>query len=128
MSITAVSILGIALFILALSPSHILGALPDPANHEPVIISQPITTVAAGQPYSYDVNAVDPDNDTLTLNLITAPADLTINSASGAISWNPAGTDLGKHAVRLRVEDGRSKRVTQTIDSQLRERKGIKGD
>ena len=34
-------------------------------NHDPIIISNPITTAVFGEPYQYDVEAIDPDGDSL---------------------------------------------------------------
>jgi len=39
---------------------------PGPVNQPPTITSTPITTAIVGQAYSYDVDATDPDGDTLT--------------------------------------------------------------
>ncbi len=56
-------------------------------NRPPKIVTPPVTTAYSGQPYSYDVDAIDPDNDPLTYSLTTAPAGMTINPSSGLISW-----------------------------------------
>ena len=61
----------------------------EPGNHPPVIISQPVTTAVAGQTYTYPVKAVDPDDDPLTYVLDAAPAGMTIDPATGLISWPP---------------------------------------
>ncbi len=43
-------------------------------NQPPVIISAPVTTATAGQPYGYDVEATDPDaGDVLTYSLTAQP-------------------------------------------------------
>jgi len=55
-------------------------------NRPPVITSTPITTATVGQPYSYAVQATDPDpGDTLTFSLTTAPTGMTINATTGLI-------------------------------------------
>jgi RHS repeat-associated protein len=76
-------------------------------NHAPVIKSQPRLEVISGKTYKYDVKAIDLDNDTLTYKLLSAPTGLTINEASGQISWNTANQDLGNYAVIVEVKDGR---------------------
>ena len=45
----------------------------------------------AAAPYSYDVQAIDPDNDLLTYSLVNNPAGMTINPSTGLISWVPPG-------------------------------------
>jgi uncharacterized protein YjdB len=56
--------------------------------------------------YTYNVNGTDPDGDTLIYSLTTNPADLTINSTTGVISWTPASTQIGDHNVTVKVSDG----------------------
>jgi len=59
-------------------------------NHPPVINSAAPVTATVGQPYSYGVQATDPDaGDTLTFSLFTAPGGMTINAQTGLINWTP---------------------------------------
>ena len=76
----------------------------------PVITSVPVTTATADILYSYDVNAIDPDvGDTLTYSLITMPADMTIDPATGLIMWQPAGDRGGTNeVVVVKVTDSSS--------------------
>ena len=77
---------------------------PTPVNHAPSITSEPVTTVTVDELYTYDVNATDPDGDTLTYSLTTSPTGMTIDSATGVISWTP--TSEGDYAVVVMVSDG----------------------
>src|SRR5205085_7363071 len=63
---------------------------PEAANHAPMIISTPPTsfTFAAGT-YTYAVHALDAENDSLTYSLTSAPAGMTIDPATGLITWTP---------------------------------------
>ncbi len=54
----------------------------------PTITSTPATTAQVGQLYSYDVNATGSPVPTYTLT--TQPEGMTINAATGQISWAPA--------------------------------------
>lgn len=75
-------------------------------NAAPTIISTPVTAAAIGQPYSYDVNAADPDGDTLTYSLLAgAPVGMTINVTTGLISWTPTLAQAGPHNVTARAQD-----------------------
>lgn len=78
----------------------------------PVITSNPITTANINQTYSYDVQANDPDQDSLIYTLTTAPSGMTINSNSGLITWMP--NETGNHNVVVEVTDG-STPVQQTF-------------
>jgi parallel beta-helix repeat protein len=53
----------------------------------PVITSTPVTQVKVDTLYTYDVDAVSPQNDTLTYSLLDNPDGMTINNESGFISW-----------------------------------------
>ena len=74
-------------------------------NRAPSILSTPPTLAEVGQPYSYDVEAIDPDGDPLTYSLDTAPSGMGINAVSGQITWTPAGDQQGDHAVTVRAQD-----------------------
>jgi hypothetical protein len=84
-------------------------------NNPPTITSAAVTTGTEGVPYSYDVDASDPDGDTLTYSLTTAPSGMTIDSATGLVSWTPSGTQAGSHAVTVEVSDGRGGTDTQSF-------------
>ena len=89
-------------------------------DRSPVIRSTPITTGAAGQAYRYNVDAIDPDaGDTLTFSLIIAPGGMTIDAASGLISWTPAEAQAGPQPVTLRVQDPGGLFATQTFVVQV---------
>ena len=77
---------------------------PDEENQSPTITSTPITTATVDVLYTYDVEAIDPDDDTLTYTLTTSPTGMTINSTTGAINWTP-GTE-GDYDVTVEVSDG----------------------
>lgn len=76
----------------------------QPANQAPVIISTPDTSATVGQPYTYDVNATDPDGDTLNFSLSDKPGEMIINSSTGLISWLPVSA--GNYEIIVKVTDG----------------------
>jgi RHS repeat-associated protein len=82
-------------------------------NDAPTITSLPKLEAHPGKPYTYDVNAVDPNGDTLQYSLAESPAGMTIDAASGLISWTPADTDLGTRDVLIRVIDGKGSAAEQ---------------
>lgn len=75
------------------------------ANSAPSISTTAKTTAKTGVSYSYDVNAADADGDTLTYSLTTAPTNMTINSATGVISWTASEGQAGSHSVVVEVAD-----------------------
>src|SRR5262249_27671796 len=72
-----------------------------------------LASIAA--PYTYDVVARDPDSDSLTYSLITAPPEMTIDRSSGHIGWAPTSNDVGDHPVSVRVDDGHGGFDTQSF-------------
>ncbi|MCU7892800.1 MAG: tandem-95 repeat protein [Candidatus Thiodiazotropha sp. (ex Ustalcina ferruginea)] len=75
-------------------------------NQAPQIISTPVINGTESQAYQYDVDATDPNaGDVINYTLVTAPADMVIDSATGLISWVPGQTDIGAHAVTVAAAD-----------------------
>ena len=74
-------------------------------NDLPVIISLPVTKATQNEPYTYDVDAHDIDNDTLTYSLVNYPKGMNINETSGNITWLPGNEDVGIHNVTVKVSD-----------------------
>ena len=79
------------------------GGVITPTNQAPVITSTPITTATIGLLFTYNVDATDPDEDTLTYALTTSPVGMTINSSTGLINWTP--TTSGNYNVTVEVSD-----------------------
>ena len=85
-------------------------------NRPPVIVTVPSTVATVGASYSYDVDATDPDvGDTLSYALTTAPGNMSINPATGLISWSPTPAQLGPQSVAVRVADQLGAAVTQSF-------------
>jgi hypothetical protein len=77
------------------------------ANQDPIITSTPITSSVANQTYTYKVNTTDPDvGDTLTYVLSTKPTGMTINPATGLISWTPISSQIGDNDVIVEISVG----------------------
>ncbi len=83
------------------------------ANGAPFFTSAPITSAAQGAPFAYDVDASDPDTDTLQYSLDSAPVGMGIDAATGLIEWTPASGQVGSNSVVVRVEDGRGGSAVQ---------------
>lgn len=77
-------------------------------NSRPKITSPSIESKFEENTYTYQVKAVDPDGDTLTYSLNTAPKGMEINPSTGLITWNVNPQDftaVGKHTVAVWVSD-----------------------
>jgi len=74
-------------------------------NLPPQINSNPSFYAAVGKEYSYQIQASDPNGDSLSYSLGNAPAGMTIDS-SGRLTWTPSSNFLGEHRVEIIVSDG----------------------
>lgn len=75
-------------------------------NDLPLISSTPETTARVGTRYRYEPQVSDPDEgERFVFSLQTAPVGMTIDAATGAVTWMPAPTQLGVQSITLRVTD-----------------------
>jgi len=74
---------------------------------KPVITSTPTeTTVYTGSKFQYQLVAIDKDvGDVLTFSMIGAPTGMTIDPASGLVSWKTGSKDVGSHTLVFKVTD-----------------------
>jgi RHS repeat-associated protein len=83
--------------------------LPDPDNSAPIIISTPNDKYAINQGvYRYQIDAIDPNEDTLTYRLIDSPAGALIDQDTGELLWFPTNVAVGQtYSFTVEVADGR---------------------
>ena len=74
-------------------------------DNAPAFTSSPVTTAAELITYSYNATASDPDGDPLKYSLAGAPTGMTINSASGRITWTPTSAQVGNHTITVIASD-----------------------
>lgn len=74
-------------------------------NSNPRILSAPETQAWEDSLYKYQVNAIDPDQDSLKYHLIQAPVWLEIDSTTGLIQGTPTNAQVGDTVVVLKVSD-----------------------
>ncbi len=79
-----------------------------PANSAPVLaaITSPVNTPELSA-FSFDANATDADNDTLTFSVTGNPTGSSINSSTGVFSWTPTEAQgPGSYTFNVMVSDG----------------------
>ena len=74
-------------------------------NKHPRITSVPETVTTIESPYSYELEAVDPEGDYLVWSLESAPSGMVIDAVSGVLSWQPTEVQIGSHSIDVRVTD-----------------------
>jgi len=77
------------------------------SNKPPVITSDPIITATEDQLYSYQVEAIDPNGDTLIYSFTIKPEGMSIDSENGLIIWTPTNGQVGINLVEVEISDGR---------------------
>jgi MYXO-CTERM domain-containing protein len=95
-----------------ISPRVVTVKVKDSALKAPLITSAAKVTAVAGAPYVYVVTASG--NPEPTFSLTAAPAGMTIDGATGAISWTPAS--VGSVAVTVRATNGVAPNATQSFN------------
>ncbi|MEI8013681.1 MAG: Ig domain-containing protein [Nitrospira sp.] len=84
-------------------------------NNAPKITSHPPSKFDKGV-FVYSVQAIDDDKDSLKYLLEAAPSGMTIDPATGMISWQVASDAKGTHRVRILVQDGHGGSAFQDFD------------
>jgi hypothetical protein len=76
-------------------------------NGAPVISGSPAASVIAGQAYSFQPTASDPENQTLTFSIASSPSWATFNSTTGRLSGTPTSANVGSYTgIVISVSDG----------------------
>ena len=83
---------------------------PLPAqNRAPVISGTADPDVVAGQAWSFQPQASDPDGNPLSFQVFGAPAWMSLNSSTGLLSGTPGPVAVGTHGgIQLIVSDGQA--------------------
>ncbi|NJR16282.1 MAG: hypothetical protein HC785_11565 [Calothrix sp. CSU_2_0] len=66
-----------------------LAVIDTPPNRPPVFTTNPVVDAAINTEYKYDADAVDPDRDDLTYNLVLGPDGMTVDQTTGEVTWTP---------------------------------------
>lgn len=82
---------------------------PGAGNAPPTIQGQPSANVMAGQAYSFQPSASDPNGDTLTFSVTNLPAWATFNASTGRLTGTPSAADVATYSnIRISVSDGQA--------------------
>ena len=73
-------------------------------NTAPRFTSNPSGEMKDGQ-YMYTATAIDPDGDPIDFELKEAPAGMTVDAATGRLTWKLTPDSKGKHRVVLLAKD-----------------------
>ncbi len=66
----------------------------EPFNHPPRFQSEPVVQASAGEPYSYDADAIDLNvHDTISYELAAGPEGMQVDAVTGLVSYAPTVMD-----------------------------------
>ena len=77
----------------------------ETGNAPPRFVSRPPENLAAGG-YSYQLEAIDADQDLLTYLLLEAPTGMQLDGENGLLTWTVEQWQAGPTMVTVAVEDG----------------------
>ena len=84
------------------------------SNTPALIVSTPGTQASVDQPYTYQVAAQDPENDSLRFSLGVRPDGMIIDATTGLIEWTPTTSQQGSHSVEVIIADTQEGITRQT--------------
>jgi flagellar hook assembly protein FlgD len=87
-----------------------------PINNPPIIVSTATTEAQVNTAYQTTIVGHDPDQDTLAYALVTAPAGMAVDAATGLIQWTPTAEQEGVQSIEVEVSDTGGLTATQVFD------------
>lgn len=85
-------------------------------NRKPVILSTPSKLdYLKGDDFAYQINANDPDGDTITYSMVSGPSFIAVNSVTGLVSSTGKLAQTGSFIIKLRVTDNKTAYAEQII-------------
>lgn len=86
------------------------------SNRTPTISGVPITTVTAGQAYSFMPSAADADGQSLSFSISNRPAWAQFSTTTGRLSGTPTSSQVGNYSsIRISVSDGQATASLQSF-------------
>lgn len=104
-----------------LSASINVSVTVTPVNDAPTISGAPVTSLDQDTAYSFTPTAADVDSaDVLTFSISNKPGWASFNTATGALTGTPAGTDTGKTlGIVISVSDGTASAALPAFDLEV---------
>ncbi|MEM6471605.1 MAG: putative Ig domain-containing protein, partial [Planctomycetota bacterium] len=88
------------------------------ADAPPLITSTPTQVGTVEQLYTYDITALDPEGQSVTLTLENGPAGASVIDSQ--LRWTPAATDLGDYPITILATDSAGNPGRQSFNLTIR--------
>jgi hypothetical protein len=72
-----------------------------------------------GKTFTAQVNASDPDGDTLSYELLSGPEGMTIDKKSGVVNWTLKENKDGDYPVKVKITDGHGGEITYQLTATI---------
>ena len=72
-----------------------------------------------GKTFAAQVNASDPDGDTLSYELLSGPEGMTIDRNSGMVNWPVKENTVGDYPVKVKITDGHGGEITYQLTATI---------
>ncbi len=102
------------------SQGFTVAVLAGSHNRVPNITSVADADAVVGQAYVYTLMASDPDGETLTYAVRSAPAGFNIDPSTGVVSWIPSTGDVGTVTAILTATDPQGGMAVQSLAIDVR--------
>lgn len=84
-------------------------------DQPPDFTSQPVVEALDNVAWYYDVTAIDPEGQPVTIDATELPFGMRFDPASARLSWWPLASQVGTHAVTVRAADPAGNATVQTF-------------
>lgn len=84
-------------------------------NVKPTISSTPLAFIKVGEKYNYEIQASDPDNDTLTYHIVNTNVPGWLKLENNILSGIPSTTDVGFFGIVIVVGDKNGHNVVHPV-------------
>ncbi len=88
-----------------LAQSFAIEVAASTPNRQPFATSTPPQDATTSTPIAYRFTASDPDGETLVYSIVAGPVGLSIDPATGVLSWTPTSAQIGTVAITLKASD-----------------------
>jgi hypothetical protein len=68
-----------------------------------------------GKTFTMQINAIDPDGDALSYDLLSGPEGMTIDKKSGTVNWPVKDDSSGDYPVKVKISDGHGGETTYQL-------------